>query len=393
MIQIHPESLLRIPLVAQMMNDPIVKLSARQVDADWTISKTIPMKMGGFNPFALRIFYPALSPLAEWIPKSSLSARKLNEGDILLKQVLGAVHDYLHCWAVLVIQNLYPHLEFGYGPITPKTIENYAFCELLTEAVATVGMDYWFLSLGTLNETINLGTRCGPQTVDYHEKNLEEYQKFCPGLRVQDPKFFSRIAHFYCSGRFVGFDLNALGRSPMVLSWLQHELEYGEAQRKYARNWLTYLAPEQVTYDPVDLTRPVEISEKWQKNLISDMGQLLWSKVNEEVSISLKQKAELEDIWAAPCERRVDFRYINVNTGNLSQLEDLESLGSDGILFDFYYYQLVSRYKYRMFNYEELGLLELCRRARQLPLVKHILKRKKMLPTQNWEPRDLFLPN
>src|SRR5207237_1319288 len=89
------------------------------------------------SPMAVR----ARSPLAEWLDDPAQGVRELNQDDALLTEVLFAVHDYLHVWAYHLVRDAVPDLGFGRPPASEAELEDHVFCHLLTEAVATVGLD------------------------------------------------------------------------------------------------------------------------------------------------------------------------------------------------------------------------------------------------------------
>ena len=93
------ESLLRIPLVAEMLTDDSVVLTPRQVDGGWREVRPLHMAVSGFQPFLSRLFYPARSSVATWLADPSGPTRRLNLRDRLVKDVLMLAHDYLHILA------------------------------------------------------------------------------------------------------------------------------------------------------------------------------------------------------------------------------------------------------------------------------------------------------
>jgi hypothetical protein len=191
---LHPESLLRIALVRQMLEDRRFRLQPRAIDRTWQYERAIPMSVVGFNPFNGTIYYGARSFLARWLREPHASARLHNEGDYLVRELLFAVHDYLHAWSVALIRELAPELGYGSTPIIREQIDRLAFCHLLTEAVATCGLDYWYLSTLELDDVVPIGSLTTGLTISYHERFLPEYRRFHPEFRVQDPEFFGNTS-------------------------------------------------------------------------------------------------------------------------------------------------------------------------------------------------------
>lgn len=310
--RVHPESLLRVPLVQHMLADRGSRLVARAIDARWHYEGIVP-RLGGFNPLEGAVYYAARSFIARWLRNPGGSARRLNENDFLVKEVLFAVHDYLHGWAYRAIETLVPRRTFWTRPVTRAAFEDLVFCHLLSEAVATVGLDYWYLCTLSLNAVCDIGSRtdCG-LTTDYHERFTAEYRRYNPELRVQTPEFFELFARFYCSGRFPGFDRRALRESPLVLRWLEHELHYSRLQRRYARLWFAHLASAPLELDRAALDGPCAHDRPWQRGLISRLGALLWDKVKHDVRHqlpALPRRPRRE----RPRGRPTDYRFTNLN--------------------------------------------------------------------------------
>jgi hypothetical protein len=135
-----------------------------------------------------------------------------------------------------------------------------AFCHLLTEAAAVIGLDYWYLSQFDLNSAVPIGTSFRHVSVSYDVKHLEEYRRFCPDLRVEHPGFVRFLGTFYCTGVFEGFSPQDLKDSPLLYKWLCHELVYGRRQREYTRLWLQHLSGHDLGYEAgQSLTRPVPL--------------------------------------------------------------------------------------------------------------------------------------
>jgi hypothetical protein len=299
------ESLLRVPLMTDLFADASVQLRARQVDGGWLRDRHATMSVAGFQPFASQLYYAARAPVADWLRAPAGSARPYNAFDGLIKDALFLAHDYLHILAVRAIRQHFPSLAFGEE--LARDPERHVFCHLLTEAFATIGLDYWYLCTLELNDVVALGTRRQTLTVPYHERWRDEYRRFHPALEVQSPAFFGELCRFYCTGELHGFDADDVAASPLLAAWLTQELRYGERQRAIARQWLGYLADRD---DDAEPARPVAVDEPWQAELIETLGALLWSYVKERRPLSLAplRVSPLEP----PRTRPLDFRFVNL---------------------------------------------------------------------------------
>jgi hypothetical protein len=384
----HPESLMRLSLVRQMVTDPTVQLRPRRIDARWRDEKKIPLSMTGFNPFLGAVFYARESALSRWLADPHGSARGHNREDRLLYDLFFAVHDYLHVWGTRLIQQLAPEVAFGTAALTAENLEDHVFCQLLSEAVATVGLDYWYLCTFNLNEAVPIGScKSGGLTVSYKEQHLGEYRRFYPGLDVQRPGFLAELCRFYCSGEFLGFDADDLRQSPLLSSWLTHEVVYGEKQREYSRLWFRYLAGQPADGGAADLTAPIDADVPWRAALMTAVGEALWRKVKEDQLTPLPAPAAAP--WRSPVGAAPDFRFCNVGAIG----EHLPPPALTAEQFDYYFCQVVSAHDRAAFEPELLKILPSLRERRDAPLLRAVLGGQRKIEAAADEPQDLLFLN
>lgn len=302
--------LAELPVLEQLLADPHVRLVPRPIESRWKYEKLEHGSSVGFNPFRSEIYVGERSVFQRWRDSPDADLRLLNEGDLLVHEALFVAHDYLHCWAAATIRQLRPELGFGTTPIDASNVEAMAFALLLTEAAAVVGIDYWWLSTFELDASLRVGTALRNLAVGYREADLPEYQQFNPAFEVQDPGFFAVLAAFYCTGELYGFDLSGIRRSPRLLSWLRHELSYGELQRRYTRRWLQHLSGRNL-YTESEVAAAVPLSEDWQRALVEQLGARLWAKIKQGDPQSVAG-ADLDALWRSPGEGPLDFRFTNI---------------------------------------------------------------------------------
>jgi hypothetical protein len=388
---LHRESLLRIPLLAQLLDDPGFTIVRRGVDSRWSYEETIATRVDGFNPFHNAAFVGTHSHFARWLPHRYESARRFNQGDELMSEALFVAHDYLHAWTYRWIGDLCPHLGFGRRPITRRNVEDMVFCHLLSEAVATVGLDYWYLSTVDLAREVPIGTLQRGLTVSYREAWTGEYRRFNPALEVQHPAFFRQLAQFYCDGVFVGFGARDLRSSPAIDAWITHELRYGRLQRRYCRQWFSYLSAEDLQFTESELDAPVAHDAVWQKRLAIQIGERLWAKVKQGEMCLPESEPDAAEAWSAPVHRPPDFRFLNLNRCTPLAAEAVKAMPEES--FDYLMRQYVSRFDYEAFPAEALGVFTLIREERDFKIGDRLLQGVKRLPVARDEPRNLFLYN
>lgn len=389
--EIHPESLLRIPLLSQLLADPHFSIVRRGVDSRWKYEEVISARVDGFNPLRAAAFVGTNSRFDLWLPHRRGSARPFNQGDELMSEALFVVHDYLHSLTYRWIDALRPQLGFGRQPVTRKNFEDMAFCHILSEAVATVGLDYWYLSTIDLAQVVPIGSVQRGLTVSYRESRRDEYRRFNPALNVQHPSFLGQLTRFYCDGIFVGFAAADLTHSPAIESWITHELRYGQLQRRYCRQWFSYLATDDVQLTEAQLDAPLDHDDAWKRRLVSEISDLLWTQVKDDKASAPGMRFDPDETWQAPPARSPDFRFLNLN--RCEPLRAPAIAGMSGESFEYLLRQYVARFDYESFPEEALEVFVQIREKRDFSIGEHSLGGLKRLPVAAAEPRDLFFYN
>jgi hypothetical protein len=353
----------------------------------------IPFKVTGFNPFLAVSYYSQISFFNDWLKKPELSARKFNRGDFLIQEVLSMAHDYLHTWAVRAIHQLEPKLGYGVTPIDKKNIEKYVFCHLLAEAVAVVGLDYWYLCTVNFNEVCDIGTMLSGLTVSYHEKFSKEYRRFNRNLDVQNPKFLESALKNFCGEYSFGYTLEDTQRSPLLLEWLRHEIQIGEPLRSYTRQWFSYLSSEPFKLSTKQLNTTVSLSEPWKRGLIREFSELLWAKIKKGVDGVSTPPFSPEEIWKAPKSKANDYRYVNIGS-----LESLSSAANEILKrpnrewnYAHFFYQYISTFVFDEFDPNLIGRLPELIRSMDFKKAHRVLRDQRRIEPDHREARDLFI--
>jgi hypothetical protein len=387
----HAESLLRVPLVRHMLEDRGVELVARAVDARWEYEGIVPARLGGFNPLEGAVYYPARSFLARWLRDPTGSARRHNENDFLVREVLFAVHDYLHVWAYRALDSLVPARVLAERPLARSDIEDMVFIHLVSEAAATVGLDYWFLCTVSLNAICDIGTRMDfGLTTDYHERFAGEYRRYAPLLRVQSPEFFVLLTDFYCSGVFQGFDVRALRESPLVLRWLEHELRYSRLQRRYARQWFSYLSPDGLAVAEGELDAPLALDQDWKQRAIAGLATLLWDKVKNDTKHAFSPRPKRHP-WRSPLDKPVDFRFVNLNWFASPEAARRASTSRDPASERHRLFQTIGHVDFAACSAALRSVILPLARDSAFEALAELLRDKRRIGRRKGEPRDLFL--
>ncbi|NVB39688.1 hypothetical protein G6O69_17730 [Pseudenhygromyxa sp. WMMC2535] len=284
--------------VGQWLRDPQVRTIRQPIDAEWDYGRHTSRAGVGFNPVRAEVHIAQNSLVARWLDGEH-DLRALNVRDQFVRELMFCVHDYLHAWASLQINELAPALGFGTATLSPEGLETQAWALLVTEAVAVVGLDYWWLSRIDLRAELDIGSTFRQLTISYREEDAPEFRRAWPEFDAQRPEFLRALGEFYCHGRFQGFDLQDVSRSPALLRWLEHELSYGEVQRRYIREWLCHLgglpAPSREAAG-----EPVACDADWQREVLDELGRRLWAKiVGGEARLS-RAPIDAAKTWRAP---------------------------------------------------------------------------------------------
>ncbi len=389
---LHPESLLQIPLVRQMLADPSIHFSPIGFDAYWVYSNYFSPGLSAFNPHQGKIFFQSGSCISEWLKNPEVSARPLNQRDFLVKEVLFAVHDYFHIWGYQLIQHLRPQLNFGIEAITKANFETFVFCHLLTEAIATIGLDYWYLSQVDLNEVVPIGTYSYPLATSYHKEDDSEFKRFAPNMNVMSVDFFETLMRTYLTGDFFGFSAFDLQRSPILIRWLNHELTYAEKQRSYTRTWLAHLSHQDLKLKPKNLKGHVSASAAWQKKMISDAAEILFAKVVHNKPTYLPALASENSEWSSRKNRKqIDYRFFNICSFGDDMWEQIEKHPPTAESRDHLYLQILSRHQFETFKRPLLEKLRNGRTNYDLKSLRQMLKTAKRISSHGDPLPDIFM--
>jgi hypothetical protein len=390
------ESALNIPLVKLMISDRSIQFETRAIDENWFYEKVSPLRLTGFTPHLESIQVPGLSRLQAWLTKPSQSVRLINEDDRGLTEILFAAHDYLHIWAYRYIHQFRPSLGFGRAAVTPSNIEDFIFCHLVTEAVATVGLDNWYLAQIDLASVVKCGTRIERLTSNYHSKYDREFRKFNPSFKSLTPKFFDSIVRLYCEDVIAGFSAQDLQHSPALSSWLEHELRYGRTQRVYTRLWLKRFANMPVD---TDLGRTVAMHKPWQKKMVTEIGKDLFDMVVNGKTINTPGLPPLEKPakWTARSmrtgrlTRQTDFRFVDVSQLPMADVAKLrvQKLGFGS--WQSLAWQLIMSVKLEGIPDKQIIKLKTHVQNRELSAIIKFVAKNERVETHLRDTRDLFL--
>lgn len=301
-------SLLGLRPVQHALRDPHYALARRPIDSAWHHADFTGV-MSGFNPSLHTHFYAAHSSLDRWLADPEAPMTAPGDEDHLVKEVLHLAHDYLHSWAYRALGQLDPALDV-HAPVTRENLEQQAFLFILTEAVAVVGLDYWYLCVKDVDERCHVRSGVGPRTVHYRERLLAEYRRFNPELVVQHPDFLLRILKLYCVGELAGFVPQDLLASPTLAQWLIREFLISPRQRFVTRLWLSRLGGLAVDAEALSAPLPRPSAAQW--HLAAELGAQLWRKIKHGAQMFFPP-SPVTSSWRHASTSNADYRCFNLS--------------------------------------------------------------------------------
>lgn len=294
--------------VAHALEDPNYSCILRPIDSAWNHAG-ITSAVGGFNPARHCCYVARKSAMADWLSDPDAYDCPPEQERFLATDVMRFAHDYIHSWCYRVLVELAPESE----PRTPtcsETLELQAFMLVLTEAVAVVASDYWYLSLAGLRQRCGTNFDLGPMTVHYRERLLPKYRLAQPELTIREPAFMQRIARLYATGEFDGFNERDLLDNREVADWMIRELLIAPRQRYVARHWLAHLAG--LPMDDEGANARFDTLLDRYKPVIDILGRRTWQKLRHGRRDYVPRKAD-QSQWLLAQDGQVDCRYINLS--------------------------------------------------------------------------------
>lgn len=232
----------QFPFVQFIIEQERVSIVKRPVDMRWHYKGVIPISVAGFNPLRHRIFYGEHSYFQKLIEVEKNA--RCERTDWLLYETFFIVHDYMHIWAISKMLPSFPHCLDDNALSNPVAIADLAFILLMSEAVATVSIDWWTLARFDLSSILKSRTNFRCLTTTFQMTGLSNAQTIDPTFQVMGPNFFEWLATGYCTGEFAGFDSAEKSALRQHAPWIEKEKEYGKKQREFILRWIGYLSQD-----------------------------------------------------------------------------------------------------------------------------------------------------
>jgi hypothetical protein len=257
---------------------------------------------------------------------------------------------------------------------------------MISEAAATVGLDYWYLSKTDINDICPIDTRVIGLTSPYREADLCGYQAFNKDFNVQDISFFNWIVEAYCTGDFYGFSIEDIQKDDKLRNWLEKEVRISNKQLHFIRLWLYYLSGKEISDSEYDA--PIDLNTGNRRSLVEKIGRKLWD-ISQGNELPTMQPYDIQ-LKGADHLAYTDYRFINIYAlNNWRELinEDFTSVSTDQ--FKYFVAQYLSSFYYDpalKITKEQIDQMIL---SKDVSSLKKITQNLRPLESEKYGPRDL----
>lgn len=175
---------------------------------------------------------------------------------------------------------------------------------------------------------------------------------------------------------------------------MEKELLYGKRQRIYTREWLAYVSGRPCYGRTAELARPCVVDQDWQRQLITELAQLLWEKVKLGKSHALPHDdaARCEpDYDHIPATGLLDFRFVNAARVDLDDPAIAARIDPRPQPAEYALNQYISRYVFD--ERHDLEALLTAHAARSLPQVQALCRPLTRVAAVDEGPELLFFPS
>ena len=308
----------------------------------------------------------------------------------MVYECLFLVHDYLHLWTVSELLGDMPHLKKDVIILDQNTIEDLEFVYMISEAAATVGLDYWYLSKTNINDICPIDTRVIGLTSPYREADIGRYQTFNKDFHVQDISFFNWIVDAYCTGDFYGFSVEDLKKDGKLRNWLEKEVTISNKQLHFIRLWLYYIAGKVISDKEYDA--PIDLDKGNRRNLVERISKKLWN-ISQGKELPTMQPYNMQ-LKRADHLNYIDHRFINIHAldnwrGLIDQ--DFTSISTDQ--FKYFVAQYLSSFYYDPAVKVTKEQVDRMIHSKDVALLKKITQNLKPVESEESGPRDLVFVN
>ena len=390
-MKIHPQSLLKIPLIDFVMNQQQVPIIPRPIQSGWNYKGILSIVPNGFNPFCGSLFYADSSAFARWRPNARRSAAPYNQRQWLLYECLFMVHDYLHLWAISEMLEDLIHLKNDELLLTKEIIGDLEFVFIISEAAATTGLDFWYLSRTDLNALCPIGARLNALTSSYRESDIDAYQALNKDFCVQDPSFFDWISKGYCTGEFSGFSADDLRSNEKLSGWLGKEVYIAHKQLLFIRYWLRYLAGMGAPTAHA-AGKPIDLKKGNRETIIKKLGKKLWRIASGELLPEMRPyqiRIKTNSLPLVP-----DYRFTNIRAmEHWEELTDLDFTEVSIGQFGYFATQYLSAFKLPPDGSLTREIVDQLIREKDTAMLKKITSSLAPVPNGESGPRDLVFVN
>jgi hypothetical protein len=336
------------PVIDSMFRDRALQFEERKIDMRWYYERHLDISVCGFNPFVGRIYFGRQSFLSKFLFDSDAC---VDQSDWYLYEVFFAAHDYVHAWCV---RELTHRLDVR---VTKKSLRDAAHLKrflymlLLSEAAATVAVDYWLLCQKSVNDLLSGRGTFHALTTTYRNADLKPIRRKIPEFDVGSKSFFWMLAEAYCTGSFGVLAPFVFDAANSPESWLSIEKCQTGKQQILAHGWLRFLSGRRGRFVDTQLTKEEFLSFAEATGHICDR---LWRCCFGGDPLALAGPAQ-EETLSPLSEGVMDFRFVNAR--DVPHLRRHVVGLRDAVQWKYFLAQYISCFDYDHFSSRARGLL------------------------------------
>ena len=219
------------------------------------------------------------------------------------------MHDFVHVWCIARLLPYFPHCAQP-GALAGGTCNrDFAYLLMMSEVVATVSIDFWYLLYADFKQDIGSDCRFTTLTTIMKRPDIDKARTISPNFSVRSPEFLEWLAKAYFRSAFEGFEAASDASLNDIAPWLMREKWLSAAQRRIGSNWLSYLSGLPCNGEqPIDFVLDTERGAAAMQAMTAELWDLFGSTRPDRLCADMDWTISLPPMDTS----RVDFRYVDL---------------------------------------------------------------------------------
>lgn len=322
------------PLVQFVFEQDEAPLTRREIDTTWHNKNIIPIPTTGFNPWAKKVFHGRNTYLEKFLCPDAHPL--IDDVDSCLNEIFFAVHDYVHVWCIARLLPHFPHCAQPGALAGGAYNRDFAYLLMMSEVVATVSIDFWYLLYADFKQDIGSDCRFTTLTTIMKRTDIDKARTISPGFSVRSPEFLEWLAKAYFHSAFDGFEAASYSTLNEIAPWLMREKWLSGAQRRIGSNWLSYLSGLPCNGEqPIEFELDTERGAAALEEISAELWELFGTARPDRLCADMNWNISLPAMDTS----RIDFRYVD-----LTKLDRRFLPGRDTDFSDNQFFYLAAQY-------------------------------------------------